>query len=91
MGRKRPGDHHGPHESFLGVAGYFYYYGHWYAALCIDQLPAAERPYFQDHLAHIILAHQDGDGSWWDFPLYNYYQQYGTAMAVMTLLHCEKP
>src|SRR3954447_5808088 len=92
MARKRPGDQkHGPHESFLGIAGYFYYYGHWHAAMCIDQLPAAERPYFQDHLAHIILSHQDGDGSWWDFPLYDYYQQYGTSMAIMTLLRCRKP
>jgi hypothetical protein len=90
MARKRPGDHKGPHESFLGIAGYFYYYGHWHAALCIDQLPAAERPYFQDQLARIILSHQDGDGSWWDFPLYDYHQQYGTAMAIMTLLRCEK-
>ena len=79
-----------PHESFFYVAGYFYYYGHWHAALCIDQLPAAERPHFQDHLAHIILPLQERDGSWWDFPLYNYHQQYGTAMAVMTLVRCQR-
>lgn len=87
LGRKKPV----PHESFFFVAGYFYYYGHWYAALCIDVLPAAERPHFQDHLAHIILPLQEKDGSWWDFPLYDYHQQYGTAMAIMTLLRCEKP
>jgi hypothetical protein len=86
MGRKRPI----PHESFFYVAGYFYYYGHWHAALCIDALPAADRPYFQDYLAHIILPLQEKDGSWWDFPLYNYHQQYGTAMAVMTLVRCQK-
>jgi hypothetical protein len=87
FGRKRPI----PHESFFHVAGYFYYYGHWYAALCIDQLPAAERPHFQDHLAHIILPLQEKDGSWWDYPLYNYHRQYGTAMALMTLVRCQKP
>ena len=87
FGRKRPI----PHESFFQVAGYFYYYGHWYAALCIDQLPAAERTHFQDHLAHIILPLQEKDGSWWDYPLYNYHRQYGTAMAVMMLVRCEKP
>jgi hypothetical protein len=85
VGRKRPI----PHESFFHVAGYFYYYGHWYASMCIEQLPAAERPYFQDHLAHIILPLQEHDGSWWDFPLYDYHQQYGTAMAVMTLVECQ--
>jgi hypothetical protein len=86
LGRKKPI----PHESFFFVAGYFYYYGHWYAALCIDELPAAERPYFQDHLAHLILPLQERDGSWWDYPFYNYHQQYGTAMAVMTLARCQK-
>ena len=48
-----------------------------------------ERPYFQDHLAHILLPLQERDGSWWDYPFYNYHQQYGTAMAVMSLLRCE--
>jgi hypothetical protein len=87
MGRKRPV----PHESYFGVAGYFYYYGHWYAALCIEQLPESERPYFQDHLAHLILPLQERDGCWWDYPFYNYHQQYGTAMAVMTLARCQHP
>jgi hypothetical protein len=86
IGRKRPV----PHESFFAVAGYFYYYGHWYAAMCIEQLPMAERPYFQEHLAHILLPLQERDGSWWDYPFYNYHQQYGTAMAVMSLLKCQK-
>lgn len=86
VGRKRPI----PHESFFYVAGYFYYYGHWYAAMCIDELPAEERPYFQDHLAHILLPLQERDGSWWDYPFYNYHQQYGTAMAVMSLVRCQK-
>jgi hypothetical protein len=72
------------------VAGYFYYYGHWYAAQCIEQLPDAERAYYKDRLAQIILPLQESDGCWWDYPFYNYHQQYGTAMAVMTLLGCEK-
>ncbi|MAT70047.1 MAG: hypothetical protein CMJ58_11045 [Planctomycetaceae bacterium] len=84
IGRKYPV----PHESYFGVAGYFYYYGHFYAALCIDQLPAAERPHFQQHLAHILMPLQEKDGSWWDYPLYNYHQQAGTAMALSSLVRC---
>jgi hypothetical protein len=76
------------HESFFSVSGYFYYYGHWYAALCIDQLPAEKRKHFQDHLAHILLPLQEKDGTWWDYPLYNYHQQYGTSMAIMSLVRC---
>ncbi len=85
IGRKYPV----PHESHFSIAGYFYYYGHFYAAMCIEQLPEAERPYFQDHLANILLPLQEKDGSWWDYPLYNYHQQYGTAMAISALVRCQ--
>ncbi|QDU91775.1 hypothetical protein Pla175_52060 [Pirellulimonas nuda] len=86
MGRKRPV----PHESHFAVAGYFYYYGHYYAALSIEELPEQDRPYFQDHLANILLPLQEKDGSWWDYPFYNYHQQYGTAMAVTSLVKCQR-
>lgn len=84
LGRKRPI----PHESHFQVAAYFFYYGHYYAARCIEQLPAAQRPRFQDYLAHVLIPLQESDGSWWDFPMYDYHQQYGTAFAVMSLLRC---
>jgi hypothetical protein len=86
MGRKRPI----PHESYFQVAGYFYYFGHYYAALCIGQLKLDERPFYQDHLAHILMDLQEQDGSWWDYPLYNYHQQWGTAFTLMALEHCRK-
>jgi hypothetical protein len=84
MGRKRPI----PHESHFLVAGYFFYYGHYYAAQCIEQLPPAERARHQSQLAAVLLRLQERDGSWWDFPFYDYHQQYGTAMGVMALLRC---
>lgn len=86
MGRKRPI----PHESFAQVAGYFYYFGHYYAARVIEELPAAARPRHQDALARIMLDVQDADGSWWDYPLYDYHQHYGTGYALMTLHRCRK-
>jgi hypothetical protein len=86
MGRKRPI----PHESYFQVAGYFYYFGHYYAALCIGHLKPEERPFYQDHLAHILLGLQEQDGSWWDYPLYNYHQQWGTAFTLMALNRCRK-
>ena len=85
IGRKYPV----PHEAPFGVAGYFYYYGHFYAGLTLELLPEADRPYFQDHLAHVLLPLQEKDGSWWDFPFYNYHQQYGTAMALVSLRRCQ--
>jgi hypothetical protein len=86
MGRKRPI----PHESHFMVAGYFFYYGHYYAALCIEQLPPEQRPFYQSHLTHLLLPLQEDDGSWWDYPLYNYHQQYGTAFALMSLKRCQQ-
>lgn len=87
IGRKRPI----PHESWFSVAGYFFYYGHYYAALCIEELPTSDRPRYQAMLAELLLRLQEKDGSWWDFPLYNYHQQYGTAFALMSLVRCRAP
>jgi hypothetical protein len=84
IGRKRPI----PHESWFQVAGYFYYFGHYYGARCIEALPAEKRPLYQAHLSRIILDRQEQDGSWWDYPLYDYHQPYGTAFALMTLARC---
>jgi hypothetical protein len=78
-----------PHESWFGVAAYFYYYGHFYAAGCIEQLPPEQQSFYQDHLAGILMPLQEKDGSWWDFPFYDYHQQYGTAMAIMSLHRCQ--
>ena len=87
IGRKRPV----PHESWFAVAGYFFYYGHYYAARCIEQLPAAQRPRLRGHMAHVLLALQEKDGSWWDYPLYDYHQQYGTAFALLSLARGKPP
>ena len=84
MGRKRPI----PHEAWFSVAGYFYYFGHYYAARAIEQLPVERRPEFQAHMGQLMIGHQEKDGSWWDYPLYDYHQAYGTAFVLMTLNRC---
>jgi hypothetical protein len=86
LARKRPV----PHESFFQVAGYFYYFGHYYAAGTIRHLPAGDRAFYQDHLAAILMPLQEDDGSWWDYPFYGYHKPYGTAFAVMSLNACRK-
>lgn len=84
IGRKRPI----PHESFFAVAGYFYYFGHYYAARSIEMLRPDRRRPQQQQLAYRLVQLQEKDGSWWDYPLYNYHQQYGTAFAIMSLVRC---
>lgn len=81
IARKRPV----PHEGWFQVAGYFYYFGHYYAAWCIEQLPEPQRPLYEAHLARTLLVRQEKDGSWWDFPFYDYHQAYGTAFVLQTL------
>ncbi|MEE2825146.1 MAG: prenyltransferase/squalene oxidase repeat-containing protein [Planctomycetota bacterium] len=90
IGRKRPI----PHESWMQVAGYFYYYGHYYAGLCIDQLQPEDRTAYQQMLSEILSKYQEPNGCWWDYTLYSYHQQYGTAFAIMAMQRClptEKP
>jgi hypothetical protein len=82
--RKRPV----PHESWFMVAGYFFYYGHYHAALCTEKIPEAAATKYRGQIAALLLPLQEKDGSWWDFPLYNYHQQYGTAFTLMTLGRC---
>ncbi|WDQ16350.1 hypothetical protein PSR62_22395 [Rhodopirellula sp. P2] len=84
IGRKRPV----PHEAWMQVAGYFYFFGHYYAAVGMDLLPQEERAPYQSMLAKLMLDRQESDGSWWDYPLYDYHQPYGTGFVLMTLDAC---
>ncbi len=81
IGRKRPV----PHETWFQVSGYFYYYGHYYARICIELLPRENQSVFWAHQATTLLALQEKDGSFWDYPLYDYHQPYGTGYALLAL------
>ena len=54
----------------------------------MDHVPDKDRPRLQDHLATTLMKLQEKDGVWWDFPLYDYHRQYGTAMALLALHKC---
>jgi len=85
-GRKRPI----PHEAPAKVAGYFYYYAHFYASECILLLPETEQGKWKRQLAALIIPKQEANGSWWDYPLYNYHYAYGTGYALVTLARCRE-
>ena len=84
IGRKLPV----PHESWMQVSGYFYYYGHFYAGLTLEELKPDEKAPYQAMLARILIDHQEKNGCWWDYPMYNYHRQYGTAYSLMALQRC---
>jgi len=82
IGRKRPI----PHEAWYFTAGYYYYFGHYYAARLIERL--GDKKDYREQLKSFILPHQEPDGSWWDFHLFDYGKPWGTAFAMMTLQKC---
>lgn len=86
IGRKRPV----PHETHFQISGYFYYYGIYYFTESVEFLPAAQQPAHAAKLAKLILHRQEKDGSWWDYPLYDYHQPYGTGYSLMALSWCRE-
>ncbi len=83
-GRKRPV----PHEAPFHIAGYFYYYGIYYFTESVRLLPEELHAAYAAKLAAILIERQEKDGSWWDYPLYDYHQAYGTGYALMALAWC---
>jgi hypothetical protein len=86
MGRKRPY----PHEAWYQTSGYYYYFDHHYAGMLIERLPRPEQQKYAPMLALHVAPHQEPDGSWWDYAMWDYHKPYGTAFAVMTLLRCDR-
>ncbi len=82
MGRKRPI----PHESWFQTSGYYYYYGYYYAGRLAEHLGEAAKKRYGAELAGCIVPYQEADGSFWDYPMWDYDKPYGTAYAVMALL-----
>jgi hypothetical protein len=85
MGRKTPM----PHTSWYQTSGYYYYFDHYYAACLIELLGPDAKHQYASQLLDVILPHQEPDGSWWDYPMWDYHKAYGTAFAIMTLLRCK--
>jgi hypothetical protein len=77
-----------PHESWYQVSGYFYLYGHQYAALCLERLPEADQRRYWPFLAGAILKTRQPDGSFWDYPMYGFHKYYGTGYALISLGRC---
>ena len=84
MGRQRQY----PHEAWYMTAPYYYYFGHYYAARVMERLGPAAREKYGAQLAETIVPHQEPDGSWWDYAMWDYHKPYGTAYSIMVLLRC---
>lgn len=81
IGRGRPI----PHEAYYAVAGYFFFFGHHYAARVIEALPPDEREPYWRQMREKILECQEADGSMWDFHSHRYHRPQGTAWGIDVL------
>ncbi|MBX3385642.1 MAG: hypothetical protein KF768_03640 [Phycisphaeraceae bacterium] len=74
----------GTHERPYGVAPYYFFFAHYYAAQAIERLPRRDREEYRRRLAKTIFSVRDGEGGWNDrvFPRS---ANYGTAMSMMAL------
>lgn len=75
-----------PHEAYYYNSGYFYLFGHYYAARVMQHLPAEQRRPLWPRLRAEVIKTQAPDGSMWDYDMHAYHKPYGTAFAAMTLL-----
>lgn len=80
----------GTHEGPYGIAPYYFFYGHTYAAIAIEHLPEAERVASRDRLRALVWRTREDDGSWNDrvFPRTS---SYSTAMSMLALLAPQLP
>ena len=79
--KSRQGTHEGPY----GIAPYYFFYGHTYAALAIEALPEAERPALRAAMQELLWRTREEDGSWND-RIFPRTASYSTAMGVLALV-----
>ena len=78
--RKKNGTHLAPH----GIAPYYFYYAHRYAAQAIRMLPAAEQKSAFDKFVPVLLRTKDDDNTWND-RVFEQSKAYGTSMSLLAL------
>lgn len=78
--KSQQGTHVGPY----GIAPYYFFFGHTFAAHAIEELPAKERAARRDELAEVLWRTREEDGSWND-RIFPRTASYSTAMAMMAL------
>jgi hypothetical protein len=79
--RKQNGTHVPPY----GIAPYYFFYAHYYAAQAIELLPQGERGEYRRRLLELLFSVREADGRWND-RVFDRSANYGTAMAVMALV-----
>lgn len=75
----------GTHVPPYGVAPYYFFYAHGYAAQAIEFLPEAERASYRERFLERLFQVQEASGGWND-RIFPRSENYGTAMGLIALL-----
>jgi hypothetical protein len=75
----------GTHVPPYGIAPYYFFYAHYYAARAIELLPEYERAEYRRRVNQLLVAVRSPDGSWND-RVFDRSSNYGTAMALLSLM-----
>lgn len=75
----------GTHAPPYGIAPYYFYYAHYYAAQAVELLPEHERPEYRRRIRELLMSVRLPDATWND-RVFERSSCYGTAMSVMALM-----
>ena len=73
-----------------GIAPYYFYYGHYYAAVAIEHLPAELRKAYRARYYERLFEVREESGGWND-RVFDRSENYGTAMALLSILEPGRP
>jgi len=80
--RAKPGTHEPPY----GVAPYYFYFAHRYAAEAVELLPEAERQPRRSTVLELLWRTHDAEAGTWNDRVFPRSASYGTAMSVLAIL-----
>lgn len=84
--RAKSGTHEGPY----GVAPYYFYFAHYYAAQAVEMLPERERGEYRRRINELLFSVRLEDGTWND-RVFKRTANFGTSMAMMAILMPKTP
>ncbi|MFT5154303.1 MAG: hypothetical protein ACI841_004310 [Planctomycetota bacterium] len=79
--RRQNGTHVAPH----GIAPYYFFYAHYYAAQAIEGLPDAKRPAYRTRLLERLFQIREDSGGWND-RVFERSENFGTSMSLLSML-----
>lgn len=81
----------GTHEGDFGIAPYYFYYAHYYAALAIEILPEEQRAPLRLKYRERLFASMDSDSMAFNDRVFPRSSHFGTAMALLSLMQPNMP